>query len=118
MRIASIVLVLLFSFFQANVVWAQGDAQTGKARWESVAENRCQYCHGVKGEGAFGPDLAGRQLSFDQFKQAVRKPWGIMPAFPESQISDQILMCVGLSLAQGTGSPDQVAITMPRPQGQ
>jgi len=91
MRIASIVLVLLFSFFQANVVWAQGDAQTGKARWESVAENRCQYCHGVKGEGAFGPDLAGRQLSFDQFKQAVRKPWGIMPAFPDSQISDQIL---------------------------
>jgi len=91
MRIASILLVLLFSLFQANVMWAQGDAQAGKARWESVAENRCQYCHGVKGEGAFGPDLAGRQLSFDQFKQAVRKPWGIMPAFPESQISDQIL---------------------------
>src|SRR5947209_7148029 len=91
MRLASIVLVLLFSLFQANVVWAQGDAQAGKARWESVAENRCQYCHGVKGEGAFGPDLAGRQLSFDQFKQAVRKPWGVMPAFPESQISDQIL---------------------------
>src|SRR5437667_11631595 len=91
MRLVSVVLVLLLSHFQANLVWAQGDAQAGKARWESVAENRCQQCHGVKGEGAFGPDLAGRQLSFDQFKQAVRKPWGIMPAFPDSQISDQIL---------------------------
>ena len=92
MRIASAIVLLVFSLVIPYSAFAQGDVQAGKARWESVAENRCQYCHGVKGEGAFGPDLAGRQISFDQFKQAVRKPWGIMPAFPESQISDQILM--------------------------
>ena len=28
-----------------------------------------------------GPDLAGRKLSADQFKHAVRQPWGVMPAF-------------------------------------
>ncbi len=91
MRIASIVVLLVFSLVVPYSAFAQGDAQAGKARWESVAENRCQYCHGMKGEGAFGPDLAGRQISFDQFKQAVRKPWGIMPAFTEGQVSDQIL---------------------------
>jgi cytochrome c553 len=90
-RIALGSLLLVFSLSYPYAALAQGDAQAGKARWESVTENRCQYCHGVKGEGAFGPDLAGRQLSLEQFKQAVRKPWGIMPAFPESQISDQIL---------------------------
>src|SRR5262249_12639537 len=46
----------------------------------------------MKGEGAFGLDLAGCQISFEQFKLVVRKPWGIMLAFPQSQISDQILM--------------------------
>ena len=92
MRIASVVLLLSLFLVLPYSAFAQGDIQAGKARWESVAENRCQYCHGMKGEGAFGPDLAGRQISFEQFKQAVRKPWGIMPAFPESQISDQILL--------------------------
>src|SRR5262249_31406484 len=88
--------IFSMAFVVSVIAWsnafAQGDVQAGKARWESVADNRCQYCHGMKGEGGFGPDLAGRGLSFDQFKQAVRKPWGVMPAFTESQVSDQILM--------------------------
>src|SRR3989442_5066916 len=67
---------------------ASGDAQAGKALWEGAA-TQCKNCHGLKGEGAFGPDLAGRQLSVPQFRQAVRKPWGIMPAFIEQQLSDQ-----------------------------
>src|SRR5262249_58647470 len=46
-------------------------------------------CHGSAGEGAFGPDLAGRGLSAAQVVRAVRQPWGIMPAFVESQLSDQ-----------------------------
>lgn len=50
---------------------------------------RCRDCHGIKGEGGFGPDLAGRQLSLDQFKHAVRKRWGVMPMFVEQQLSDQ-----------------------------
>ena len=91
MRIALGSLLLVFSLSYPYTALAQGDPQAGKARWENLDETRCGHCHGMKGEGAFGPDLAGRQLSFDQFKQAVRKPWGIMPTFPESQISDQVL---------------------------
>jgi len=64
----------------------QGDIAKGKANWEDRA---CMNCHGGVGEGAYGPDLAGRGLSFAQFKKAVHEPWGVMPAFP--QFTDQEL---------------------------
>src|SRR6202043_4027058 len=68
---------------------AAGDAAAGKAYWERVAPRNvdCRNCHGGNGEGAFGPDLAGRGLSAAQVLRAVRQPWGIMPAFVESQVS-------------------------------
>src|SRR5215475_1027654 len=69
---------------------AQGDAAAGKAIWDGP-NTQCRNCHGAKGEGAFGPDLAGRKLTVAQFTHAVRKPWGIMPAYIESQISDNEL---------------------------
>lgn len=64
-----------------------GNAQAGKTLWEGPA-TQCRNCHGQNGEGAFGPDLAGRGLTVAQFARAVRQPWGIMPAFVESQVSD------------------------------
>src|SRR5262245_56039485 len=63
------------------------DAQAGKALWDGP-NTQCRNCHGTNGEGAFGPDLAGRKLTLAQFSQAIRKPWGIMPAFVDSQLSD------------------------------
>jgi len=71
------------------------DVQEGKASWAAVL---CKNCHGENGEGGFGPDLAGRQLSEAQFRHAVRKPWGIMPAFTEQQMSDQELANVSAYL--------------------
>jgi cytochrome c553 len=75
----------------ASAQTAAGDPAAGKAYWERDAPRitACRNCHGQQGQGAFGPDLAGRGLSAAQVKQAVRKPWGIMPAFVESQMSDQ-----------------------------
>jgi mono/diheme cytochrome c family protein len=66
---------------------AQGDAAAGKAIWDGP-QTQCKNCHGTNGEGAFGPDLAGRKLTVAQFAHAVRRPWGIMPAFVASQVSD------------------------------
>jgi mono/diheme cytochrome c family protein len=68
-----------------------GDPAAGKAYWEREAPRvtACRNCHGKLGEGAFGPDLAGRGLNAAQVLRAVRKPWGIMPAFVESQLSGQ-----------------------------
>ena len=90
----SSLLVALFAFCLvtlpvcAGSAAAQGgNAQAGKTLWDGPA-TQCKNCHGGKGEGAFGPDLAGRKLTVAQFRQAVRKPWGIMPAFVESQVSD------------------------------
>jgi mono/diheme cytochrome c family protein len=66
---------------------AAPDPAAGKTLWEGN-NTQCRNCHGKTGAGAFGPDLAGRGLSTAQFQQAVRKPWGIMPAFVDTQISD------------------------------
>jgi cytochrome c553 len=68
-----------------------GSPEAGKAYWERVAPRNtdCRLCHGGLGEGGFGPDLAGRGLSAAQVMRAVRKPWGVMPAFDASQVSDQ-----------------------------
>jgi cytochrome c553 len=75
----------------ASAQTAAGDPAAGKAYWERDAPRitACRNCHGQQGQGAFGPDLAGRGLNAAEVKQAVRKPWGIMPAFVESQMSDQ-----------------------------
>ena len=66
-----------------------GADQPGKVMWEAF-ENDCKLCHGVHGEGGLGPDLAGHSLTQAQFLRAVRKPWGIMPAFvADRNLSDQ-----------------------------
>jgi cytochrome c553 len=68
-----------------------GNPAAGKAYWDREAPRitLCRACHGPSGEGAFGPDLAGRGLNAAQVARAVRQPWGIMPAFTETQFSDQ-----------------------------
>ena len=68
---------------------AQGDAAAGETLWRNRGLNRCVDCHGTNGEGAFGPDLAGRALTLEQFTRALRQPWGIMPAYPPVLYSDQ-----------------------------
>jgi mono/diheme cytochrome c family protein len=65
-----------------------GDAQRGQAYWTSPL-HQCRNCHGPQGEGGFGPDLAGRGLSGAQVDRAVHQPWGVMPAFTQTQVSDQ-----------------------------
>jgi mono/diheme cytochrome c family protein len=88
-----LLLALLLLPMSQTATWAQnipgGDAAAGKALWDN--DLRCKDCHGGVAEGAFGPDLAGRGLNAAQVKQAVRKPWGIMPRFIEEQVSDQEL---------------------------
>src|ERR1700694_3348729 len=85
------ILMLPLAQSAASAQIAAGNAQAGKAYWDRVAPRatNCRNCHGNNGEGAFGPDLAGRGLNAAQIMVAVRKPWGIMPAFVESQLSDQ-----------------------------
>lgn len=41
-----------------------GNAAAGKTLWEGNT-TACKNCHGEQGQGAFGPDLAGRGLSVE-----------------------------------------------------
>jgi mono/diheme cytochrome c family protein len=65
-----------------------GDAQRGKAVW-ALGNTSCRNCHGGDGEGAYGPVLAGRKLPYERFRTYVRTPAGRMPAYVESQLTDQ-----------------------------
>jgi cytochrome c553 len=87
-----VVAALTLPFLQ-GVVLAQtaGNPAAGKAYWDREAPRvtACRNCHGTMGEGGFGPDLAGRGLNAAQFARAVHQPWGIMPAFVDSQLNEQ-----------------------------
>ena len=65
-----------------------GDSAAGKEFWNGY---ECAHCHGLYGQGGYGPDLAGLGLTFDQFKHQVRQSWGVMPRWSEQQISDKEL---------------------------
>ncbi len=75
---------------QAPAAAPGGDAAAGKAFW-NVPNRWCRRCHGENAEGGFGPDLAGRGLSFEEVKRAIRQPWAIMPAYTETQLTDKNL---------------------------
>ena len=82
-----LITLFLFLFFQAQSVSAQtGDPEAGERHYRGKF---CYFCHGDNGEGGFGPDLAGgRGLTLDQFRRAIREPWGVMGNYTEQQLPD------------------------------
>ena len=87
--IALLLLPLTQSVYAAQSPPGAGTgAAGGKAYWESNL-TACKNCHGGVAEGAFGPDLAGRGLNGAQVYRAAHNPWGIMPAFTDTQLSQQ-----------------------------
>ena len=62
-----------------------GDPKAGQARYGAKL---CRMCHGDLMEGGFGPALAGRGLTLDQFRRPIRHPWGVMPPYNEDQLTD------------------------------
>src|SRR3954466_413908 len=85
------VALFVLPLIQSGAIAQTGNAAAGKAYWDREAPRAtaCRNCHGVNGEGAFGPDLAGRGLSAAQVMRAVAQPWGIMPAFVSSQLNEK-----------------------------
>jgi mono/diheme cytochrome c family protein len=65
-----------------------GNAEAGKTHW-ALGNTSCRNCHGGDGEGAFGPPLAGRKLTYERFRNYVRNPAGRMPAYIDSELTDQ-----------------------------
>ena len=113
--------LLLFPVLQGDAAAPTGHADAGKMVWANTAPY-CSNCHGATGEGAFGPDLAGRGLSWSEFKREVRQPYGIMPAYTEMQLPEQRLADIyaylsGLPKVAAPGQP-RVQATSTTPQGQ
>jgi mono/diheme cytochrome c family protein len=100
-------IALFFALPLGGVLFAQdqnpvGNPTAGKQAWSAGSlggTSLCWTCHGEQGQGGYGPDLAGRGLTFSQFKHAVRKPWGVMPAFAEPQLPDQTVADIAAYLA-------------------
>ena len=65
-----------------------GKADAGKVVW-ALGNTSCRNCHGENGEGAFGPALAGRKLTYEWMRNYVRNPTGKMPAYIPSELTDQ-----------------------------
>ena len=121
MHFVFVAMVLVFSLVQAEAAWAQGNAEAGQELWAGNAI-QCSNCHGEEGEGGFGPDLAGRRLSVEQFRRAVRRPWGIMPAYIDTQISDQDMadLVAYFDSLPGVATPAEWRVQLPAgaPPGQ
>jgi hypothetical protein len=49
----------------------------------------CSSCHGAGAAGAFGPTLAGTDLTFEAFLEQLRSPMGMMPPVALSLVSDE-----------------------------
>jgi mono/diheme cytochrome c family protein len=89
------ILVLAISIAQSGSGAAQGPAQqpagdpaNGKAVF-AFGNTSCTNCHGLEAQGGWGPDLAGRRITYDQAVAAIRNPMWRMPSFVPSQLSDQ-----------------------------
>ena len=65
-----------------------GTPEAGRAVW-ATGNTSCRNCHGGDGEGAFAIALAGRKLPYARFRDYVRTPKGRMPAYIESELTDQ-----------------------------
>ena len=68
-----------------------GDPANGKAVF-AFGNTSCTNCHGLEAQGGWGPDLAGRRITYDQAIAAIRNPMWRMPAFVPSQLSDKEIL--------------------------
>jgi mono/diheme cytochrome c family protein len=86
--------VLVLLGLQSGTAAAQGaapplgDPVNGKAVF-AFGNTSCTNCHGLEGQGGWGPDLAGRRITYNQAVAAIRNPMWRMPAFVPSQLSDK-----------------------------
>ncbi len=64
---------------------------TAPAAAQTVFQESCAPCHGIRGEGGIAPQLAGRSLAATVVSSRVRGGGLVMPAFSAQQMSDREL---------------------------
>jgi mono/diheme cytochrome c family protein len=86
-RTLNIGFFILILFFLAGCSAPPGNPADGK-RWFMM--NNCSSCHGPHGYDGRVVNIAGLKMGFGSFVRKLRKTnASIMPAFPESKVSEQ-----------------------------
>jgi hydroxylamine dehydrogenase len=85
----------------AGLASAKIDAERGA---ELYIQKGCLGCHGASGRGGVGPVLAHTALTGDRLLGQLRHPRAIMPAFPQSIVSDNEALSIHAYL-QGLEPP-------------
>jgi len=81
-------------------------AGTGAGKKDYVALG-CYQCHGYQGEGGGnGPRIAPDPLPLAAFREQLRHPRSVMPAYPPGQLSDARLQRIHEYLAAQPQPPD------------
>ncbi len=89
-KLLAILVVLTVLLGLATSTALAQDPANGKTVWEE--QLGCQRCHGPAGEGLWAGPLAGNEKTAQEWISQVRSPRRNMPAFSESQVSDQMII--------------------------
>ena len=66
----------------------------------------CYQCHGYSGHGgSSGPRLSA-DMPYEGFRQIVRFPYGVMPAYPRELLSDEALRAIYSYIQSQRPAPD------------
>jgi mono/diheme cytochrome c family protein len=71
-------------------MWAIGQAAQAPPPGQGIYDGKCRRCHGSEGRGTTeGPKLVPFKLSYEKTLEQIRHPECDMPAFRESELSDE-----------------------------
>jgi ubiquinol-cytochrome c reductase cytochrome c subunit len=66
----------------------------------------CYQCHGYSGHGGnSGPRLSA-DMPYEGFRQIVRFPYGVMPAYPRELLSDEAMRAIYSFIQSQPPAPD------------
>lgn len=83
--------MLICALFAATTSSAADDATT---RANPFVSYGCYQCHGYFGHGASSGPRLSAAMPYEGFRQIVRFPYGVMPAYPVELLSDDVLRAI------------------------
>ena len=93
----------------AEPVISEKSPRAPKTGRVAFTEYGCVLCHNYQGRGGgAGPRLAVDRLPIEAFSQIVRTPYGVMPAYPESQLPQSKWELIHAYLESLPATPDTI----------
>jgi mono/diheme cytochrome c family protein len=87
--------LLVAAFLVAAATSAEeGDDETVERQARPFVSYGCYQCHGHSGHGASSGPRLSADMPYEGFRQVVRFPYGVMPAYPRELLSDEALRAI------------------------